>query len=95
MNLGEIDILAADPDGKTLVLVEVKSTAAPVSSSSPHPEEHVNTHKQRKLASLALMLSRRKQFAGRPTRFDVVGVNLPAGEKPVIRHHVGAFQSVY
>lgn len=93
--LGEIDILATDPDGKTLVLVEVKSARGDEANGSPRPEEHVNPQKQRKLASLALALSRRRRFADRPMRFDVIGVNLPEGKPPTIRHHVGAFESLY
>jgi putative endonuclease len=90
-NLGEIDLLAEAPDGREIVVVEVKTGT----SSSPElrPELHVNRAKQRKLAALAAQLAARRGFHDRPIRFDVIGVDLPPGGQPVVRHHVGAFES--
>ncbi len=87
---GEIDLVAEAPDGKTLVIVEVKSG----SSDRIPPEVHVNRAKQKKLAALAAQLVRRyKQFRGRPIRFDVVAVVFHDDEPPTLRHHRGAFES--
>lgn len=86
---GEIDIVAEAPDRKTIVVVEVKtSEGGPV-----RPEVRVNLRKQRQLVALAVQLARRHRFHDRPIRFDVVGVELAPGSEPVVRHHVGAFQS--
>jgi putative endonuclease len=115
--LGEIDILALTPEGRTLVVVEVKATAlrapaagdcggvlppspggavqAPAASERILPEMHVNHAKQRKLAALASHWSRRLRLTHLPVRFDVIGVDLPAKGKPVIRHYEGAFESPY
>ncbi len=96
--LGEIDLLAQAPDGRTIVLVEVKARALPVnaansSDQSPRPEVHVNAHKQRKLSALAAQIARRFKLHDRPIRFDVIGVDLLAEGGDVIRHHVAAFES--
>ncbi|MCE9589476.1 MAG: YraN family protein [Planctomycetes bacterium] len=88
--LGEIDLLALAPDGKTIVIVEVKSA----SGDGVPPEVHVNNHKRRKLTALASELARRKKWTDRAIRFDVVAVVLPPRGAAVIRHHVGAFESV-
>ena len=95
--LGEIDILAEAPDGRTIVVVEVKSSAVRPGddgrSANPPPEVHVNRAKQRKLVSLACQTARRNRLADRPIRFDVIGVELPTKGRPTIRHHVNAFES--
>jgi putative endonuclease len=89
---GEIDVLAEAPDGRTIVVVEVKS-AGYAGENAVRPEVHVNGGKQRKLASLASLAVKRYRLENRPVRFDVIGVDFPADAPPVVRHHVGAFQS--
>lgn len=90
--LGEIDLLAEAPDGRTIVIVEVKSGAGGSADAIP-PEVHVNNHKRRKLAMLAADLVRRRHWQDRPVRFDVIAVLLPERGPAVIRHHVAAFES--
>lgn len=87
--LGEIDLLAEAPDRRTIVVVEVKAGTG----GAIRPEVHVNATKRRKLVQLALQLARRHRLHDRPIRFDVIGVDLPRDAPPVIRHHVGAFES--
>lgn len=86
---GEIDIVALAPDGKTLVIAEVKTAEA----EHARPELRVNKEKQRRLTALAAQTVRRYKLQGHPIRFDVIAVNLPKNAKPVIRHYEGAFQS--
>lgn len=92
---GEVDILAEAPDGRTIVVVEVKSRGGVADSGldEESPERRVGVHKQRQLVALACQMTRRYRLTQRPIRFDVVGVDLPQGAVPVIRHHIGAFQS--
>jgi len=91
---GEVDILAEAPDGRTIVIVEVKASAQ-TEAGSPRPEVHVNRAKQRQLTALATQLARRHRFTDRPIRFDVMGVDLCDGKPPVVRHHEGAFEAAY
>ena len=86
---GEIDLLAEAPDGRTLVVVEVKSG----SDDEIAPEVHVSLPKQRKLVSLTCQLVRRNGWTDRPVRFDVVGVVFRPDGSNDVRHHVGAFES--
>jgi putative endonuclease len=65
---GEIDLLALD--GETLVLVEVKATAR----AGFNPADRVDRAKRRRLCAAKAWLARRRGFAGRPFRFDVVAV---------------------
>jgi putative endonuclease len=105
--IGEIDILALDPDGKTVVVVEVKTRGAG-SSKTPEkdgmpgeaarydptrPEERVGRTKQRKLVLMASWAVRRYRLEKYAVRFDVVGVDLKGDGKHEVRHYVGAFES--
>jgi putative endonuclease len=85
----EADIVALAPDGRTVVVVEVKARAA----DHIPPEEQVGAVKQRRVARLAAHLQKRAEFSGRPFRFDVIAVVLPPDGDPIIRHHEGAFES--
>jgi len=98
---GEIDILAEAPDGRTLVLVEVKSRRLDAGDAENarnaadifRPEFHVNAQKQRQLVRLGVQIAQRYKLTDRPFRFDVIGVDLVASGKPVVRHYEGAFES--
>ncbi len=93
--LGEIDLVCQAPDGRTLVIVEVKAAQRHPGGGSPRPEQHVNWAKERKLSALAAQLVRRFHLEDRPVRFDVIGVDLASDPRlpPVIRHHPAAFNS--
>ncbi len=95
--VGEIDILAQAPDGRTIVVVEVKARLVEHPPGDDLiPELHVDQRKQRKLTMLAAALAKQRQWAQRPIRFDVIGVDLPpvrSSTEPVIRHHEAAFES--
>ncbi len=89
--MGEIDLLAEAPDGRTIVIVEVKSGSG--EHSAPLPETHVNAAKERKLTALASHLVRHYGWVDRPVRFDVIGIDISGRGDPRVRHHVGAFES--
>lgn len=94
--MGEIDILCEAPDGRTLVVVEVKTrwiSATGGRGQGLLPEIRVGAEKQKKLSVLAALLLRRERWKNRPVRFDVIGVDLRPWRRAVVRHHVGAFQS--
>lgn len=84
-------MIALDPDGLTIVIVEVKTRQA----ADTAPEERINREKQLALSRLAAALLRSRRHAGRPVRFDSVAVILGDAEHPAIRHVRGAFPSAY
>lgn len=86
---GEIDLVAQAPDGRTIVIVEVKAGAGgPI-----RPEVHVNHAKRRRLVALAGRFVRRHGLRDRRVRFDVIGVDFVDGQEPIVRHHVAVFDA--
>jgi putative endonuclease len=85
----EADLIALDPDGRTVVIVEVKTRARDATA----PEMAVNRTKQFRMSRLASNLSKTTAYRDRPFRFDALAIVWPEGGQPVIRHHIGAFQS--
>lgn len=89
---GEIDLIARDPDGRTIVFIEVK-TRAGAGARGLTPETRVGAEKRARLLMLARTTARRAGWERLPLRIDVIGVDLPEGERggePVIRHHRAA-----
>jgi putative endonuclease len=86
---GEIDIVARD--GKTIVLVEVKTR----SYDDPTPEAQVNEHKQNQLTKAGKVYLSRYGNPQPPARFDVVAIVWPQGREPIIRHTPHAFQATF
>lgn len=89
---GELDIIAVHRWRKTVVFVEVKSTA---SSKPGHPADRVTEDKQRRVAAAATRFMKKKRILGMPARFDVVAVWWPEGlaEPEKIEHYEAAFES--
>lgn len=87
----EADLIVIDPDGKTIVIVEVKTRT----SNEPSPESSINSKKQFYMSRLASRLSKRKEFIGKPFRFDAIAIVWPEGEEPQIKHYESAFDSPF
>jgi putative endonuclease len=89
--LGEIDLVALD--GGQVVFVEVKTRTSDVAG---RPDEAVTFAKQKKLTRLALGYLKRRGWLGkRSSRFDVVAVTWPKGQRaPEIVHYPNAFEPV-
>ena len=83
---GEIDIVARD--GRTLVFIEVKTRR---STGFGGPVAAVNFRKQRRLINMARSYLLGLSGPEPPCRFDVVGVTVVAGERPVVEVIVDAF----
>jgi putative endonuclease len=92
---GEIDLVMLTPDGRTLVIVEVKTSENRASSVAP--EHRVGVNKQRKLTTLAYQLRQKHaaRLGGLGVRFDVVGVDLRDGQRPEVRHYEHAFEAAW
>ena len=87
----EADLLAIDPDGKTLVVIEVKTRAI----DDVVPESAIDQRKQFRMARLASRLIKMQKYSDRPVRFDAVAVVWPVRGKPEIRHSIAAFDSPF
>jgi Holliday junction resolvase-like predicted endonuclease len=96
--VGEADLVCLDPDGSTVVIVEVKTrwpqAAGSEQGASIAPEASVHTAKRRKLLAVARTLVNANGWQGRAVRIDVVAVEWQGGRRaPVVRHHVDAVVS--
>lgn len=91
---GELDLLALD--GETLVVVEVRSTAADGVDALENTAASVDLRKQRKITGATLrFLSARRLLGKIAVRFDVLVISWPAhAREPVIKHITNAFQAV-
>jgi putative endonuclease len=92
----EADLLVRAPDGRTTVIVEVKSRVGP-----DWPEARVDRAKQRRLARLGRRVEHDRSASGgaaTAVRFDVVAVNFPPGPAQFapggarVRHFEDAFE---
>ncbi len=87
---GEIDLVGYD--GETVAFVEVKTRTA-VGGEFGTPEEAATLEKQRHLSRVARQFLREYRSGSAPFRFDVLAIEAPPGEHPVVRLHKGAFAS--
>ncbi|MEM9353617.1 MAG: YraN family protein [Planctomycetota bacterium] len=86
---GEIDIVALD--GETVVFVEVKTRR---NESLARPIDAVDQRRQDRLVRASLAFLKSHRLLDYPSRYDVVEVLWPKGDKrPQVRHHANAFQS--
>ncbi len=83
----EADLVAVDPGGRTLVIIEVKTR----SSVTPPPEAGLTRVTQRHLERFSARLGRRHEYRDLPVRIDAIAIVWPAGGKPDIRHYKDAF----
>ena len=83
----DLDILAVSPDGKTLVVVEVKTRSG---EEYQQPEEAVDARKMRNLA-IAANTYVKEQKVEKELRFDIVTVVGVGHEVKRMKHHVDAF----
>jgi len=91
---GEIDIIAVDRAGgrQTVVFVEVKTRR---DASLGRPAEAVDAERQARLTRAALAFLKSHGLLGNASRFDVIEVVWPKGQKrPEICHLVNAFEAV-
>lgn len=91
---GEADAVCLAPDGRTIVIVEVKSRRRPddpdAAARQLPAEASVGVEKGRKLREVTRAIVRANRWDERPVRIDVVAVEWSQGRRPTVRHHVGA-----
>lgn len=90
--IGEADLVCLGADGRTIVVVEVKTRLVREEDErgGPPPEANITAHKRRKLVGVARLIADQRGWRDRPLRIDVVAVEWPERGKPVIRHHENA-----
>ena len=87
---GEADLIANDPAGGQIVLVEVKTRRVSSPTAGLFPEQAVTAKKQRTYRRIAALYAM-ERFPVPSIRFDVVAVTLCAGSPAAIEHIEGAF----
>jgi putative endonuclease len=87
LRIGEIDIVCRD--GGTLVFVEVKAREGKMFGAAA---EAVTATKRRRIVALATEYLTRHRLSDQPCRFDVVAIQMNAGE-PRVELFQGAFDA--
>jgi putative endonuclease len=85
----EADLVVLDPDGTTVVIVEVKTRR----DDTMPIEASVNARKQFRMARLAARLQRSGPYAARPMRLDAITILWPEGGEAMLKHFPNAFAS--
>jgi len=84
--IGEIDIIARDPQEKELVFVEVKTRQYPKFKDT-NPEENITYIKMKRLTRIANVYLKSKHWEDSKYRFDAISVWLePSSKKAKIKH---------
>lgn len=83
---GELDLIARD--GAVTAFVEVKTRTG---LGYGVPSESVTFAKQRRIRTVALTWLSQQDGPWRHIRFDVVGILLRRGHRPVVEHLAGVF----
>lgn len=92
--MGEADLLCEAPDRTTIVLVEVKTRSTDSTRDGHRPPElSVHQRKRRTLTRILRYLCAANRWNDRPTRIDVVAVELNNGRVARIRHHPDAVRA--
>lgn len=87
---GEADLVAYDPEGDEVVLVEVKTRRTARAGGDVFPEEAVSVEKQRRYRRIAYHYMA-ERYPVPSVRFDVIAVILRPANVGEIRHLCGAF----
>jgi putative endonuclease len=86
---GELDLVAVD--GRTVVFVEVKTRR---SSEAGTPAEAIDGRKEFRMTRAAMTFIKRHSLEGYSSRFDVMAVAWPTGERqPHVEHIINAFEA--
>lgn len=89
---GEVDIIALDPEDKSLVFIEVKARR---DLSYGVPQLAVNPFKQRQISKAALTWLSKKRLHDQNARFDVIAIMLDENGQHRVEHIVNAFDVAY
>ncbi len=85
----EADLVVLDPDGQTIVIVEVKTrrdATIPIEAS-------IGGKKRFRMARLATRMQKAGPYEGKPMRLDAITILWPVDGEPQLRHYPNAFES--
>jgi len=89
---GEVDIIARDPEDKSLVFIEVKARRG---LSYGVPQLAVTPFKQRQISKAALTWLSKNRLHDTNARFDVIAILLHTDGQHTIDHIINAFELAY
>ncbi len=89
---GEVDVIASDPDDKSLVFIEVKTRRG---LSYGVPQLAVTPFKQRQISKAALTWLSKNRLHDANARFDVIAILLHTDGQHAIDHIINAFDLAY
>lgn len=75
---GELDLVMRGPDGRTIVVIEVKARMVAAGSTAPRPEANITAAKRAQVARLTESLRAREGWRDVPVRIDVIAVEFDA-----------------
>lgn len=90
---GEADLVCLDPDGRTIVIVEVRSRRLPAHPDRRDlpPEASVRSAKIEQVRRVAATIRSSNGWLDRPCRIDFVAVEwVGRSRRAIVRHHVNA-----
>lgn len=90
--MGEVDIVAQDPDQRTIVIVEVKCRVLG-EGAHPPPEAQINARKRRVLIATLRYLTTANNWQSRPKRIDVIAVDWGHKGPIATRHYHNAVRA--
>lgn len=85
---GEIDLVGYD--GDTVAFVEVK-TRTTRRNEFGSPEDAVTLEKRKHISRMARQFLREYRAGKAPFRFDILAIEAPPSQRPIVRLHKGAF----
>lgn len=98
LGVGEIDVIAVDRSNvrrggeRVVVFVEVKTRT---STGKGQPADAVDERKRKQISRAAMTYIRRHALEKCATRFDIVSIIWPDGQRrPDIEHFEGAFEAI-
>jgi putative endonuclease len=89
---GEVDVIASDPEDKSLVFIEVKTRRG---LSYGVPQLAVTPFKQRQISKAALTWLSKNRLHDTNARFDVIAILLHTDGQHTIDHIINAFDLAY
>lgn len=89
---GEVDIVAHEPDNRSLVFIEVKARR---NLAYGLPQLAVTPFKQRQISKAALTWIAKNRQHDRNARFDVIAILLDGGGLHKVEHICNAFDLAY